>query len=60
MKKESLNYMLLGYLLILIVGSFGFTVDNGKDMMLILENAINAFKIVNIVDYTQMPLYTNN
>lgn len=43
-----------------VVGSFGFTVDNVKDMMLILENAINAFKIVNTVDYTQMPLYTNN
>lgn len=42
------------------IGSFGFTVDNAKDMTLILENAINAFKIVNTVDYTQMPLYTNN
>lgn len=42
------------------ISTFGFTVDDAKDMMLVLEYAINAFKIINSVDYTQMHLYTNN
>lgn len=42
------------------MGDSVFTVDQAKDMMFALENAVNAYKIVNTVDYTQMPLSTNS